>query len=104
MRREDRAKQFLPFDAMKGLTEALREREEKVLRQEKKELDEEKIAALEATLGALKKGDRVEIVFFREGKYLTKAGVVTECDVVYRRLVSEREAISFDDLYSVRVL
>ena len=30
MNRVDRAKQFLPFDAMKGLKEALLEREEKL--------------------------------------------------------------------------
>ena len=37
--RADRAKQFLPFDALKGLQEALREKE--IENEEKKELSEE---------------------------------------------------------------
>ena len=40
MRREDRAKQFMPFDAMKGLQEALRDREERHSRVPKHEVSE----------------------------------------------------------------
>ena len=44
MMREERAKQFAPFDAMKGLQEALRDREERHSRVEKLEISEEQIA------------------------------------------------------------
>ena len=43
MRREDRAKQFMPFDAMKGLKEALAVRDERHNRVEKRELSEDTI-------------------------------------------------------------
>ena len=52
----ERAKQFMPFDAMKGLNEALREREEKHLRVEKRELSEEAAARLSATIGKVSRG------------------------------------------------
>ena len=39
----DRARQFLPFDALKGLQEELRIREERRTRIEKKALSEEQI-------------------------------------------------------------
>ena len=41
MTRAERAKLFAPFDAMKGLQEALRDREERHLRVEKHEISEE---------------------------------------------------------------
>ena len=41
MNRQDRAKQFMPFDALKGLQEALRVREERRSRIEKKSLSED---------------------------------------------------------------
>ena len=41
MNREDRAKQFLPFDALKGLREELKRREEIALRTERRQLSEE---------------------------------------------------------------
>lgn len=43
MTRQQRAKQFMPFDAMKGLKEALAEREERHSRVEKRELSEDTI-------------------------------------------------------------
>ena len=41
MMREERAKQFQPFDAMIGLQEALRDREERHSRVERHEISEE---------------------------------------------------------------
>ena len=41
MTRAERAKQFAPFDAMKGLNEALRDREERHMRVDKHEISEE---------------------------------------------------------------
>ena len=46
MTRQERAKQFMPFDAMKGLSEALRERERRHAEKMKNILtDEEKAEA-----------------------------------------------------------
>ena len=41
MNRQERAKQFMPFDALKGLKEALKAKEEKLTRVAKRELSEE---------------------------------------------------------------
>ena len=104
MRREDRAKQFLPFDAMKGLYEALKEREEKVKKVERKELDEEETDALNAVLSVLKKGDRAEIVFFRSGKYFSLVGTIDGVERVGQYLTVGQEKIPFFDLYRVNIL
>ena len=41
MTRAERAKQFAPFDAMKGLQAALRDKEERHSRTEKREISDE---------------------------------------------------------------
>ena len=45
MTRQERAKQFMPFDAMKGLQAALRDREERHSRVDRRVLSDEAIAA-----------------------------------------------------------
>ena len=50
MMREQRAKQFMPFDAMKGLAEALRDREERHSRVQKHGVSEEDQAQISETL------------------------------------------------------
>ena len=49
-----RAKQFLPFDALKGLQEALREKE--IEYEEKKELSEESLDDLQKEFNKIEKG------------------------------------------------
>ena len=102
MRRVDRAKQFLPFDAMKGLYEELREREKKVARVERRELDEEESAALNDALLSLRKNDRAEVIFFKDGFYYCLEGVVSEIDVVQKQIVFGAEKIPFFDLFSIK--
>ena len=57
--RVDRAKQFLPFDALKGLQEALREKE--IEYEEKIELSEESLTELENEFNKIEKGSYVKI-------------------------------------------
>ena len=44
MMRQERAKQFMPFDAMKGLQEALRDRAERHTRVERHDISDEALA------------------------------------------------------------
>ena len=53
--REDRAKQFAPFDALKGLQEELRKREERLTRIQKRELSEETQAEIGKELIKIRK-------------------------------------------------
>lgn len=55
MSREERAKQFIPFAALKGYEDALREKEKVVV--EKIELSEERKAELDAKLHQVRKND-----------------------------------------------
>lgn len=82
MNREDRAKQFMPFAALKGYPEALRKKEKIVV--PKIELPEEYQEELDRKLRQIKKNDVVTAVFFFKGEYLQKKGMVSRIDTSAR--------------------
>ena len=98
----ERAKQFLPFDAMKGLKEALEKKEEKACRVEKKELSDDEKEEISEALIKLNAGDRVEITFYYLGHYLTLEGTIIKKDVTYKFLKIGNEKIFFDEIYSIK--
>ena len=69
MSREARAKQFAPFDALKGLQDALRIKEFQHERVQKGEVQEEKADEISKALINLEKGSSVKVVFFENGYY-----------------------------------
>lgn len=103
MNREDRAKQFMPFDALKGLNEELRRREKKMLRQEKRVLFEEEAEKLSARLSRLQAGDCVEVVFYENGYYLTLGGKVESVNRQFGFLTIDGRRVCFADLYRLRL-
>lgn len=66
MDRADRAKQFMPFDALKGFQEALREKER--VRVPKRILSEEEREELNRELSRIGKMDMVEAEYFQDGE------------------------------------
>ena len=99
MGRAERAKQFMPFAALKGYYEALRKKEKIVV--EKKELAEEYMAELDLELRQVKRNDIITVVYFCKNEYLQVTGKVTKIDKVYRVLKVVNTRINFDDLYSI---
>ena len=59
----DRAKQFLPFDALKGFREALREKE--VEYEEKIELSEEVLKEIEEEFNKVERGSKVKLRYYK---------------------------------------
>ncbi len=79
-----RAKQFLPFDALKGLQEALKEKE--IEYEEKKELSEDTLAELNNKFNQIEKGSFVKIRYYRNGRYSEIKGIVTYIDYIKRKI------------------
>ena len=104
MTRGERAKQFMAFDAMKGLKEALQEREERHLRVEKRELTDETIERISKQLKKIVKGDTVEILYFSAYRELTVTGAVKKLDYALKYIAVGDERIDFDDIYSIKIL
>ena len=104
MTRENRAKQFMPFDAMKGLSEALREREERHSRVQKHGISEEDQERISETLMYMEKGSKVFIRYYAVFREWEREGIVTEINRPYRFFRIDDEKIPFEDLYDVQVI
>lgn len=99
MSREDRAKQFMPFAALKGYEEALRKKEKIIV--PKAEVSEEYAEMLDRKLHRVKKNDVITVVYFCEGQYLKKTGMVSRMDKTARILKIVNTKISFEDIYDI---
>ena len=99
MSREDRAKQFMPFAALKGYPEALRKKEKIVV--PRAEVSEEYAEVLNRKLRQVKKNDIITIIYFHSGEYLKKTGMVSRIDETARVLKIVNTKIGFDDIYEI---
>lgn len=99
MPREERAKQFMPFAALKGYSEALRRKEKIVV--DKIQLSEDYAEALDRKLRQVRKLDTITVVYFRKGEYLKMQGVVSRIDLNAGVLKVVQTKIPFGDILEV---
>ena len=98
--KEERARQFLPFDTLKGFNEALREKEKES--EEKKELSEEEINKISEKLKTLEKGNKIRITHYLNKKYVTEIVVVKEINKLKQIIINENEKnIKFVDILKI---
>lgn len=98
---EQRAKQFMPFAALRGLPEALAVKEKVIV--PKVELSEEMAVELDRKMHLLEKGKIATVVYFAKDEYLKKTGMVARIDETARVLQIVNVRISFDDILDVEV-
>lgn len=103
MTRQERAKQFMPFDAMKGLKEALAKRERNHSRVGKRELAEETIEQIGATIRELQCGMPVTILHYKECHEVESSGNVNAIDTIFKYILLGNEKISFDNIYEIKI-
>ncbi len=101
MSAENRAKQFMPFAALRGLPEALALKEKVIV--EKMELTEDMAAELDYVMKELQTGMMVTVIYFCKDEYLKKTGVVSRLDKTARVIQVVECKIRFDDLLMIRV-
>ena len=96
-----RAKQFAPFAALKGLDEALAEKER--IRVEKRLLSEDRLSELNDKLMGLTVGQIVTVVHYDpiEREYIQLTGMVAKIDAQNRILRIVSESIKFDNLFEI---
>ena len=99
MSRADRAKQFMPFAALKGFEEAI-EKAGKIVC-ERVILGEDAQAELDAALRELRLGDQVCITFYQGTEYVSPSGRVTGIDGVNRRIFLSGKPIPIDDIAAI---
>ncbi len=99
---EDRAKQFIPFAALKGLPQALAAMER--IPAEKVELSEEMAEELDRRMHRLYPGCIARVIYFHDDEYLQLTGMVSRLDETCRILQIVQTKIAFDDILQVEIL
>lgn len=85
MTRASRAKQFLPFDALPGFKEALKEKE--IKKEAKIELAEDSLQELESKLNELEKGSIIKLIYYKNNRYIETIGTVAKIDYMRKKII-----------------
>ena len=97
-----RAKQFLPFDALKGFREALDKVE--TMHEEKKEFSPEELDDLDKKIKTIKKNDLVKVKYYYDDEYLETIDRLKKIDKVFKKLILNNMKISFDDIMDIELI
>ena len=100
MPRKQRAKQFAPFDALKGLHEALKLKEYEHDRMEKGDISPEQIENISKLLLDLKKDEVVKVKYFQDG-YNKELTGKSRVDILEQTIKVNDILISFDDIIEI---
>ena len=87
--RADRAQQFMPFAALKGYYDLIRERER--VAEPKRELTDEQALELSRKLSQLKRREMACIVHYDGEAYVTARGLVSDIDLAARTVTIARK-------------
>lgn len=96
----DRARQFLPFDALRGYNEAIRDKEKVVVA--KPNLTEEQIALLSYKLQKVEKNTIVKVIYVSEDECLEVVGMVSNIDMYNKTLTIVKCKIKFTDILDIK--
>lgn len=102
--RQDRAKQFAPFEALNGLRQALAMAEREHEKVPRSDLSDESKDEIEQVLSKIQTGSKVRAIFYEDGYYLSIVGNVTKLDTVFRSITIGEGIIRFDDLYGIAII
>ena len=97
---QNRAIQFKAFDALSGLTEAIKERERVIVK--KKDLSEESLAELNYKFSQVKKGMIITLDYFDYDSYVRLCGVVTKVDLIEKFIKIVKKKIYFKDILDIK--
>ena len=95
----DRAKQFLPFDALNGFRLALKEKEKIIV--DKKDLSEEMQEEISRKLNSLEIGDRVKIVHYKNKQYKIDIGNFNQINRMQRFIIVGNTKIAIDNIFKI---
>ena len=100
--KEERARQFLPFNALAGYYEMILKKQR--VTEPKKELSPDEIDALSKKLLELHRCDRATVTYYDTDAYVSRTGSVTDIDFEFHILTLVKTQISFEDIFRIEKL
>ena len=96
-----RAKQFMPFAALKGLEDALAEKEK--IPVTRITLSDELAEELSEKLSKIQKGMIVSVTYYGDEEYIQENGTVQSIDSIMKQMQINGVRISFSDIYAIDI-
>lgn len=98
--RADRARQFLPFDALKGLNEALRSKE--IEYEDRKDLSEGEEEKISNILLSLESGNNIRVKYYYKRQYILLKGIIKKIDPIKKQILFiDENIIQFNDIIEI---
>lgn len=94
----------MAFDAMKGLSEALRDREERHSRVERHDISDEAIEQNSRVISALERGMTVRLEYYHAFHDVVTEGRITELSIPFKYLKLDGEKVLFEDIYKIEII
>ena len=101
IKKADRARQFMPFAALTGYYEVIKQREKII--EPRKEISEDEAEMLSDKLNKIQKGMLITITYYKEDCYETLTGLVSNIDPIYRTITIVKTKIAIDDVCDIRI-
>ena len=95
----DRARQFSPFSPLKGFYSKILEKERVVV--PRHEILEDKAEDLSKKLSLIQKGMMIKVIYYLDGEYVKKEGIVSKIDNEREKLTIVKEDIYFSDIWDI---
>lgn len=102
MIREERARLFIPFDALTGFKEALKEKEQEHIT--RKELSDEVNEELSMKIKAIDINKIVKVTYYDGNKYTKIEGKVNKIDKINRRIIINGKEINLFDVIDIEIV
>lgn len=97
--RQDRARQFMPFAALRGYYDKIREQQR--IKEPKRELSETEAERLSFKLNQLQKGQMISVTYYNKDAYEIVDGLITNFAEIFRTVTIVKTVIHFDDILDV---
>ncbi len=95
----DRARQFSPFSPLKGFYSKILEKERVIV--PRHEILEDKAEDLSKKINLIKKGMMIKVIYYLDGEYEKKEGIVSKIDNEREKLTVVKDDIYFSDIWDI---
>lgn len=97
----ERAKQFLPFNALRGYYSLIKEKEK--IKEKRKILSEDELERLQVEFEKISKGKIIKIRYYNTDHYEDIEGMVSKIDLIDRSLCIVKNEIKFYDIIDLKL-
>ena len=100
--RQERAKMFMPFAALRGYYDLIREQSRK--KEPKHELSEDELLKLDNKINEIKKGMMIKVTYYNIDAYEQVTGLISNSDLIFKTITIVTTKINFNDISDIELI